>query len=459
MWSKNRRTLVSTRTELLGDESAATTARGREPGSEGQPSQPPVSEAGFRHRFLESERFVGGELIGAGGMGTVVRAFDRELQRDVAIKVLAPDAAAIESEVERFVNEARITGQLEHPYIIPVYDLGTDELGRRYFSMRLVDGETVEETLRRFGPSRLHPACLGDLLQVFSKVCEAISFAHSRGVLHGDLKPSNVMTGEYGQVYVMDWGVARLLRPLPDLPPDSAPGPDESAQMLVGTPSYMAPEQLRMGRDRIDRRADVFALGAILYQMLTGQPPHASESLQDLVMGRAEIDITPPELVATEGTVPLELSRIALRAMANSPADRYASVDELRHEVEQFQRGAWHLPQMRFAAGALIVREGDASDAAYIIVEGTCEAFCVDGSGSERVLRVMRSGEVFGETSVVSREPRSASVRAVTDMVVSVVNAEVLSSALGLNGWMGRFVCALAERFREVESRERLRTR
>jgi serine/threonine-protein kinase len=152
--------------------------------------------------------------------------------------------------------------------------------------------------------------------------------------------------------------------------------------------------------------------------------------------------------------VPAELSRIALKAMANEPSARYPSVRDLRVEIERFLRGSWHLPRVHFPAGSTIVREGEPGEAAYIIVEGRCVAYRHDGE-SEVALREMWPGDVFGETAIFSNKPRSASVKALTDVRLMVVTSDILSNALGLNFWMGAFVKALADRFRDVDEKLR----
>jgi serine/threonine-protein kinase len=404
--------------------------------------------------FGETDRFIEREVIGGGGMGSVIRAYDKELGRDVAIKVMSPEFAASGPEAMRFIEEAHITGQLEHPYIVPVYEFGTDQHGARFLAMRLVQGKTLEETINAAGAQRLSPERLGDLLQILVKICDAVSFAHSRGVIHRDLKPSNVMISDFGQVYVMDWGVAR------SAPKSSEPRSSEREEpqssdppgALIGTPSYMAPEQLRGENDQVDERTDVFALGATLYQMLTGQPPRLPHSVHAVVRNRMPVPIPPPEEIVKDGIVPAELSRIAQKAMSADAADRYASVNSFRSDVERFLRGAWHLPRVRFAPGAVIVSEGEPGETAYIITEGQCHAYR-DEDGVETVLRTMGPGDVFGETAVLSRKPRTASVKAVTEVELMVVTSELLASALGLNQWMGAFVRALADRFRDVDER------
>jgi serine/threonine-protein kinase len=413
--------------------------------------------------FGETERFVERELIGIGGMSTVVRAFDKDLRREVAIKVLSPELASSDAEVERFTTEAHITGQLEHPYIVPVYEMASDARGSRFLAMKLVNGRTMEDAIQDAGAMRLDTDKLADMLQIFVKVCEAVSFAHSRGVIHRDLKPSNVMIGDFGQVYVLDWGVARSAPPVPESQSkrvdlgagagreSSEPDPPGA---LVGTPYYMAPEQLRGLHGEVDERTDVFALGACLYQILTGQPPRLPESIRSILRGKGRFEIVPPEQVVGAATVPAELSRIAQKAMSHEPKARYASVNDLRADIERFLRGSWHLPRVHFSAGSIIVREGEPGDAAYIIVEGRCTACRSDGD-SEVVLREMGAGDVFGETAIFAKKPRTASVKALTDVVLLVVTKENLSNALGLNFWMGSFVKALAERFRDVDERLR----
>jgi serine/threonine-protein kinase len=150
--------------------------------------------------------------------------------------------------------------------------------------------------------------------------------------------------------------------------------------------------------------------------------------------------------------VPAELSRIAQKAMSSNAADRYASAAEFKGDVERFLRGAWHLPRIRFAAGSVIVAQGEAGESAYIIAEGQCYAYRNDADG-ETILRQMGPGDVFGETAVLSKKPRTASVKAATDVELMVVTSDLLSNALGLNRWVGAFVRALAERFREVDER------
>jgi serine/threonine-protein kinase len=298
-------------------------------------------------------------------------------------------------------------------------------------------------------------------LEVFVKVCDAVSFAHSRGVLHRDLKPTNIMVSDFGQVYVLDWGIARLRRGSPQVGPPvrvraglAEPTEIDPPGSLIGTTCYMAPEQLQGRHEQLDERTDGFALGATLYQILTGRPPLTADIARAFWMRKDPPAIALPATLAPPAAVPQELSRIAMRALSYEPSARYASVAELKGDVEAFQRGAWDVPRVSIAAGAIIVREGETGDAAYVILEGRCVAYQVE-AGKEITLRVMGPGDVFGETAVFTEKPRTASVRAATDVVLLMVTGEILLKTLGLNSWMGAFVKALADRFREADQKLR----
>jgi serine/threonine-protein kinase len=418
--------------------------------SPGQPNDaPPVSgiavPAGTK---LDIERYTEREKIGEGGSSVVVRAFDNEILRDVAIKILKAEIESHSQRADRFAQEARITGQLEHPSIVPVYELGTDRVGRRFLCTKLVEGKNLEDTLKKLGEARLEPVHLAELLQTFVKVCDAVSFAHSRGVIHRDLKPRNVMVSDFGQVYVVDWGIALLVPsdratagPKVRLSPEANP-PEFKPAGFEGTPGYAPVEQI--AGHLVDARSDVFALGAILYETLAGNPPRAADI-------KGATIVRPDDLVSRD-RVPPELSRIAMRALSHDPADRYQSVSDLKRDVESFQRGAWDLPRTEVPAGSIIMTEGEEGDSAYVILEGYCEAYRVK-QGAESALRVMGPGDAFGETAVFTQKPRSASVKAVTDVALVKVTAEVLWGALGLSSWMGAFVRALAHRFLEADRR------
>jgi len=385
--------------------------------------------------------------LGAVGHG-VRRVYDRNLLRTVAMKLLDPEAAARRGEHDRFTEEAQITGQLDHPNIPPVYEIGADDEGTHYFTMRYVRGQTFEQILGadfRLGDERQ----LFAALQTFVKACDAVSFAHSRGVLHCDLNPGNLMVGRHGEVYVMDWGVARLRAgPRPSGAETQAVAlrraDDERADELkvARSTGYMAPE-LVASKD-IDERSDVFALGAILCRVLTGKQPNAAALLQQpaaVPAGAAKGAALPPRLVA-----------VAAKAMAREPSARYDSVEALKADVEGYMSGAGRAEQATFKRGQVVVREGEAGRAAYAIERGRCVAYKVV-DGKKQTLREMGPGEIFGEMAILTAEPRTATVEALDELTVRVITAEALSQELDQTFYLGHLIGLLAARFNEVDSR------
>jgi serine/threonine-protein kinase len=393
--------------------------------------------------------------ISAGGMGSVHAVRDLGLLRIAAMKVLAPDLASRPREVQRFVREAQITAQLDHPNIAPVYEIGTDKLGNRYFTMKRIEGDTLGDWSTRAGRQAGFSETLSEMMAAFVKVCEAVAFAHNRGVLHCDIKPANILVGSFGQVYLVDWGLAIVgpIRSMPDQLPvlvvagdanlDAGGGP-------CGTPSFMSPEQAMGARDRFDERTDVFGLGAVLYNILTAAPPYDSDDLATCLDKATACVVTfPPSDPTTP--LPIGLCRIVRHAMARDPNDRYQTVAEMKKDIEMTMRG-FPLSAETFPPGTRIVVEGEPGDCAYIVVRGTCVAYkTVDGQ--KVVLRELGPNSVFGETAVLSGGVRTATVEAVDELVVKVVPRQLLEENLGLHTSFGLFVVALAERFKELDKR------
>lgn len=382
--------------------------------------------------------------IGRGGASVVHRGYDPLLQRYTALKVLARDPAEVGG---RFLEEARTTGQLEHPNIVPVYEYGTDPSGREYINMKLVQGASLLDRIRTLGPAGLDPEALAESLEVLLKVCDAVSFAHSRGVIHRDLKPSNVMIGEFGEVYVMDWGIALRRDQEREVPEEPLPPVEERG--VLGTPTFVAPEQVD-DPDGVDERADVYCLGGLLYAMLTGRAPHQGRTPILRVMVATHGRIPPPEEVVDDPRLPPALCRIAMRALQRIPADRYPTAGAFKADLTAFLRGSWHLPTRRYGAGEVVVAEGDLGDEAFVIRSGRCRVH----SRAAGDIRELGPGDVFGEIALLSEAGRRTStVEALTDLEVNVVTRAVLREQLGLNTWIGAFVSALAARFAELEGR------
>ena len=382
-------------------------------------------------------------FLGRGGMGEVRYVIDRRLMRSMALKMLAPGSSEHPESVLRFIEEAQITGQLDHPNIVPVHALGVEEDGTLYFTMKLVRGKTLAQILKELGSSRFDGTNLEQLIGILLKVCDAISFAHSRGVIHRDLKSSNVMVGSHGQVYVMDWGLA-LLKHGPRLVSDEG--------VLIGTPGFMAPEQAEKRVADMDERTDVYGLGGILYRVLTLGVPHPGADEQEIIAHTIGGEVREPREYLGGETMPPELCRIAMKALEREREHRYQNIDELRADLEQFNRGGGWLATRTFKAGELLMREGDEPDEAYVIVQGECEAFKMVG-GKRQTLRRMGRGEVIGETGLLTAKARTATVEAIVAVTVKVVTRDALERELERNTWMGAFVRVLAERFRELDAR------
>jgi serine/threonine-protein kinase len=312
------------------------------------------TSAGLRFRILRPHA--------RGGLGEVFVAHDEELHREVALKEIQEKHADQPDSRSRFLLEAEITGGLEHPGIVPVYGLGQYEDGRPYYAMRFIRGDSLKDAIQRFhqadGPGRdpgERGLALRGLLQRFIDVCNAVAYAHARGVLHRDLKPGNVMLGKYGETLVVDWGLAKAvgrsegttgteegtLRPT--AASDSAPTQLGTA---LGTPTYMSPEQAAGRLDQLGPASDVYSLGATLYCLLTGRAPFTRADKGAVLQKVQRGEFAPPRQV--KGNVPPALEAICLKAMALRPAERYDSplalADDLEHWLADEPVGAYREP-------------------------------------------------------------------------------------------------------------------
>jgi serine/threonine-protein kinase len=389
--------------------------------------------------------------LGRGGMGRIHPATDRNLLRHVALKRLDKQLAKTPMYRDGFIAEAQMTGQLEHPNIVPVHELAVAPNGVPYFTMKLVQGVSLDDWLRDASRPIGSTERLEDGLEVFIKVCDAIGYAHHRGVVHRDIKPENIMVAGFGQVYVMDWGLSRLTKSRPA----SGSRSQMEARGPVGTPAYMSPEQAAGDPSKMDERADVFGLGALLYEIITGQAPYGAEYNPDKIIEMAKVGRVVPIEHAAQGIgVSQRLCRIVTRALAFQPDQRYQTVLELQDDVRAFLRGGLHLPRKGFTPGQVIIREGDVGDAAYMIVSGTCRAYrTVDGQ--QETLAQMGPGDVFGEMALLLDDPRAATVEAVDRVTVLLLDKATMTEGLGLDGWTGALVHALANRFRSLERQVR----
>lgn len=305
-------------------------------------------------------RYTGSSEYSRGGMGRILLVHDELLARDIALKELLPPSDSHWSSegeeqspmrqsgalIARFLREARITGRLEHPSIVPVYELGRRDNGSLYYTMRLVRGKTLRTVLKECATleERLR------LLPNFVDLCMGVAYAHSKGVVHRDIKPSNIMIGEFGETVIIDWGLAKVVGE-PDasdvaiedtlhrLHGDEAMTPDKTLTgELMGSPNYMSPEQAAGRNQEIDARSDVFSLGALLYELLTNERPFDADTVSRVIW---RIEHEPPRAIeAVEPHVPKELASICYRALRKDKAERYASAKDLAEDVRRFLSGS-----------------------------------------------------------------------------------------------------------------------
>ena len=407
-----------------------------------------------------TEKLVIGREIGSGGMGTVNEAYDPILRRAVAVKKphshLPPHV--LQFVRNRLIEEAQITAQLDHPNIVPVHELCVDENGEIYFSMKRVQGRELADILQDRTVSERSRQELFDNLQIFLKVCDTVAFAHSVGVIHRDLKPANVMVGDFGIVYLMDWGIARSEK-APQRGPEKSTQPDEidgRGKTLVqsvggaGTPIYMAPEQISQNSAEIDERTDIFLLGGILYEILTHQPPYAQDSNMILLEMGIPPDIVPPNERVPE-PLPSRLCDIATKALQQSKTMRYQTVQELKRDVEDFIQCWPQFERRMFEPGELVFNENDVGHEAFVIEKGRCIVFKTI-SGKKTVLRVMEEGESFGEIAVLTGGTRTASVEAVEKLCLLVIKRTDFTENLGMRPLLATFLENLAKRFAEKDA-------
>ena len=323
----------------------------------------PLDDLSFRERYAEDK------LLGEGGMGEVWLYKDEQIGRSVAMKVMRPEQLGSQTSRARFVREARVQGQLEHPAMVPVYDLGVTPEGATYFTMKRVRGVTLEQIITRLrdrDPQTRERFSRRRLLSDFSSVCLAIQFAHERGVLHRDLKPGNVMLGDFGEVYVLDWGLAKV-QETPDFEPEetldvtSEPDSDTMPGAMLGTPGYMSPEQFSETSSELTPASDVYALGAILFELLTLQELHARTTVQAVMSSTLMGVDARPSVRAPDAEVPPELEALCVAATRTDPKTRIGSARALQDAIERYLDGERDSAQRTQMASAHARRAAEAA--------------------------------------------------------------------------------------------------
>lgn len=337
-----------------GEIGTETLPQSEDPGKSLRPFSAPLSQEPVHldaRGSRETAKYVNGEEIGRGGMGFVRMAKDRDLGRMVALKCLHGDHLSNGTMVQGLIGEARLTGQLQHPNIIPVYELGIFTDGEVYYSMKLVEGTHLFEILQSAENTPIGDQEYGILrrLNIFQSMCMALSYAHARGVVHRDVKPENVLVGEHGEVYLMDWGIAKIME-----------GNENSlftgSGVIAGTAEYMSPEQAAGDTDKVDHRSDIYALGVILYEMLTGNLPLWFHSPNKEIFEEKKRDFPSPKEARPGHAIAASLSAICMRALSFEPSKRYGDAKQLWRDIETELEGSKEKERARELAERAVAR-------------------------------------------------------------------------------------------------------
>jgi serine/threonine-protein kinase len=403
--------------------------------------------------FRKGDRYRKLDLLGEGGLARVSGQFDSYLNRVVAVKELKEENFENPHLLKLFVNEAKLIGYLDHPGVISVYDTFLQEDGALCYTMKLNTGRKLTDILAQHADAEAFRRSLPLFLDIFVKLCETMAYAHDRGVVHLDLKPDNIMIGRYGEVMIMDWGNARLF----DRQPYEAylkehvsdfekyEFGEEEKGMIVGTPLYMSPEQTNSSRDALKPASDIFSLGVVFYEMMSGRTPFVGEDV--LVLMSAVRSEDPMPLHEVNPDVPRRISQICSTMLEKGLTDRYVSCkDVLKHLIECRNSGqAFAVRQ--YLPGATIFREGEPGTFSFTILDGRVEIF-KETAGRKTILAVLGKGEIVGEVAIFSKMPRTATARAIDPTTIRIMVREDIEKELEkLSPWVGQMLTGLCQRF------------
>ncbi|MEQ8955514.1 MAG: serine/threonine-protein kinase, partial [Gammaproteobacteria bacterium] len=411
----------------------------------------------IRNHHFSFQKYQVQDKIGQGGMGSIHKGFDKNLHRTSVLKIILPNIQDDPSLFKQFIREAQITARLEHPNIIPVHDIGVIDGDKLHFAMKEVHGETLADILaevKKAAPEKPRRFSFFALLTIFRKVCDAVAFAHSKGILHRDIKPDNIMVGNFGEVLLMDWGLAKLfdaeeLQLPSDLDESLVPtlSPETTLSGVVkGSPAFMSPEQAKGQSELLDERSDVFLLGATLYNIATLSSPYTSANIEQTLNNAQQGTLSNPDLLASINTIPPDLTRIIEKTMALEPKQRYQKVDELIADIDAVLEGNTSATTKVFQAGEIIIKEGDVGEEAFLISSGRVKVFKTTDSG-EVELFTLNHGDVIGEMALITKSVRSASIRALEQTELVMITREVMEQGLSqLPFWLKTTVNCLTER-------------
>lgn len=409
----------------------------------------------IRVSFKKRKRYLFLDWIGRGGLARIGSYFDTYLHRIVAIKELKKKHYHNPYILQSFITESKLISYLDHPGIVPLFDVLVKKKNKLCYTMKLVDGVPLTHLLSHAahgcGMSEL---TMNQYLAIFKKICETLLYAHDKGVIHLDLKPDNIMVGPYGEVMIMDWGNARLYNKEPYYEfhkrfmndPTLASIDQESDLYILGTPQYMSPEQTKNSRETLKPMSDIFSAGIILYEMMTGIHPFSEPEDTSEILTHIRANIPKP-IHELNSEIPVRLSRIGEKMLEKDPEDRYQSFAEVLDDINEFYNSGQAFPIRTFNTGEIIVREGEIGEFAFTIVSGRVEVF-KEVESRQKVLATLGEGDIVGEISIIARQPRTATVRALEPTIIRIMQRQSVDKELEkLSPWVGAMITALSERF------------
>lgn len=395
------------------------------------------------------------KILGRGGVGQVTAHLDPALRRLVAVKTLLNETKEHPHHIKSMVREARLLGYLQHPGIVPLHYAQVDKQGHFTYTMQMIEGEALSDMIDdSVDTGWLLP--IPQVLSIITKICETLDYVHDKGVVHLDLKPSNIMLGRHGEVFLVDWGNSRLFDPTHyaafldkhGLAHDDLLAEGEM-QLISGTPPYMAPEQFTPESIKAAPSTDIFALGCMMYVMLTHK--HAFPFDGDVKAYYRSFRERQPKMIhELRGDVPRQLSHICAKMMQPRPEARFQSIRAVIKELEGLSDTASTFSMRHLQRGEILFQEGDVGEEAYLILSGYVEIF-TEVDGERKFLATRGEGEIIGELAVFNKESRSASVRAVVPTVLKVMTEKAIETELEkLSPWVGQMISGLSHKFRTL---------
>jgi eukaryotic-like serine/threonine-protein kinase len=399
--------------------------------------------------------------LGKGGMGTVDAVEDTQLNRILAMKTLAPKHAKSPSTVESFLKEARFTAQLQHPNIIPVHDVGTSpDTDAPFYTMKLIEGESLLEVINNLkdkDPIYEKKYNLFTRLNVFRKVCDALAYSHSRGIIHRDIKPANIMLGPYGEVLLVDWGLAKHINDEEEKANAYASNGFEDSFLthdgiIKGSLAYLSPEQAFGNIREIDRLTDIFLLGATLYHLLTLEAPYNYTEVAKLLNHAENAKYLHPLEQPGCDNLPLQVTDIITQAMSKNKDDRFQSVEQISRSIDYYLSGKHASSLKHYKRGEKLILKDSTGNEAYVVVSGRVEIYH-DDNDKYNVLDVCEKGSIIGELSLLTGKKRSANAVAMEETSVLVITRQMMLDELNkMPPWLEKTLSSLAFKLQNTNS-------